>query len=489
MFEKITIGIKVQKDNHFEQIDVHFIKDNSIVNDAEYYNQGNDYMNKRDVIIQVKIKEQTFNVDIEFLGYIVDEIDGIRQEFEKAYNEKKIKMESMDEDEDEDEYDNIDSRNEIKPYDPNLIRVDQKQFTIENSVSKIGNKEIDLNPDFQRKFVWTDITRKSRLIESILLRIPLPVFYLSEDEDGVYHVLDGLQRLTVLNSYLNNEFRLKNLEYLEEECGGRFFASEEKKALDNPDRFLSKKYVRRIKDTMLNFNVVDSRTPEQAKYDIFRRINTGGKPLNRQEMRNAMATLSTRELLGKLSNLEIFKKATGYSVKDTRFADQELVLRFVGFYLIDQDYRNSVPYKGVMATFLDEAIEVLNKYYSYKDEFIRSIFNDFETAMENAYFMFGDKAFKRTQVINKALFLAVSRNSYKFHFDNKLNIGSNIKKRDSFFNDNKNVFWTSRIENYETKSDLINDSLSTGTNEVLKIEHSYTIMQDLMEVLMNETNF
>ncbi|HBM4598798.1 TPA: DUF262 domain-containing protein, partial [Listeria innocua] len=225
MFEKITIGIKVKKNNHFEQIDVHFIKDNSIVNDAEYYNQGNDYMNKRDVIIQVKMKEQTFNVEIEFLGYIVDEIDGIRQEFEKAYNEKKIKMESMDEDEDEDEYDNIDSRNEIKPYDPNLIRVDQKQFTIENSVSKIGNKEIDLNPDFQRKFVWTDITRKSRLIESILLRIPLPVFYLSEDEDGVYHVLDGLQRLTVLNSYLNNEFRLKNLEYLEEECGGRFFAS------------------------------------------------------------------------------------------------------------------------------------------------------------------------------------------------------------------------------------------------------------------------
>ncbi|HHQ1259398.1 TPA: DUF262 domain-containing protein, partial [Listeria innocua] len=223
MFEKITIGIKVKKNNHFEQIDVHFIKDNSIVNDAEYYNQGNDYMNKRDVIIQVKMKEQTFNVEIEFLGYIVDEIDGIRQEFEKAYNEKKIKMESMDEDEDEDEYDNIDSRNEIKPYDPNLIRVDQKQFTIENSVSKIGNKEIDLNPDFQRKFVWTDITRKSRLIESILLRIPLPVFYLSEDEDGVYHVLDGLQRLTVLNSYLNNEFRLKNLEYLEEECGGRFF--------------------------------------------------------------------------------------------------------------------------------------------------------------------------------------------------------------------------------------------------------------------------
>ncbi|HHQ1174439.1 TPA: DUF262 domain-containing protein, partial [Listeria innocua] len=214
MFEKITIGIKVKKNNHFEQIDVHFIKDNSIVNDAEYYNQGNDYMNKRDVIIQVKMKEQTFNVEIEFLGYIVDEIDGIRQEFEKAYNEKKIKMESMDEDEDEDEYDNIDSRNEIKPYDPNLIRVDQKQFTIENSVSKIGNKEIDLNPDFQRKFVWTDITRKSRLIESILLRIPLPVFYLSEDEDGVYHVLDGLQRLTVLNSYLNNEFRLKNLEYL-----------------------------------------------------------------------------------------------------------------------------------------------------------------------------------------------------------------------------------------------------------------------------------
>ena len=108
-----------------------------------------------------------------------------------------------------------------------------------------------------------------------------------------------------------------------------------------PDRYLPRKYVRRIKDTMLNFNVVDSGTPEQAKYDIFRRINTGGKPLNRQEMRNAMANVETRKLLSDLADLLIFKVATGYSVKDTRFADQELILRFIGFYLIDKDYSKS----------------------------------------------------------------------------------------------------------------------------------------------------
>ncbi|PZG33375.1 hypothetical protein C2D64_08510 [Listeria ivanovii] len=485
--EKITIGINVEKDGIKEQIDVHFIKENSAEGSNIYYNQKNGYMDKREVIITENVERSNFKVEIEFGDYIVDELDEIRQEFDKAYNEKKVKLESFDEDEDENDGDanNI----EMKPYDPTLIRVDQKQFTIENTVNKIGSKEIDLNPDFQRKFVWTDITRKSRLIESILLRIPLPVFYLSEDEDGIYHVLDGLQRLTVLNSYLNNEFRLKNLEYLEKECGGRFFEPEDKNLSKKHNQYLPTKYVRRIRDTMLNFNVVDSSTPEPAKYDIFRRINTGGKPLNRQEMRNAMATLETRKLLGQLSNLEIFKKATGYSVKDTRFADQELVLRFIGFYLIDNQYKNSIQYKGVMATFLDEVIEVLNKYYSSKDKFINRVFLDFETAMHNSYRMFGDKGFKRTQVINKALFLSVARNSYNFKLDNELDVVENIKKRDAFFNKSNNDFWDSKIKEYDEKSNLISDSLSTGTNEILKIQNSYNIMNELMEVLINESDY
>ncbi|MGX7031308.1 DUF262 domain-containing protein [Vagococcus zengguangii] len=498
MVETVTIGVNVINREEFtEQIDVRFVKETNDIEEYKYYNLENEYLSKRDITISLdKEKSQVFNVDIEFSENIVDSAEEIRLEFTKSYNDKLYKLQSQDEEEDIEEVDN-----EIKPYDPTLIRVDQKLFTIESTVEKIMKKSIDLNPEFQRKFVWTDITRKSRLIESVMLRIPLPVFYLSEDEDGIYHVLDGLQRLSVLNSYLNNGFRLKNLEYLEEECGGKFFQplsedEDERKAEyeKNPNKYLPQKYVRRINDTMLNFNVVDSRTPDQAKYDIFRRINTGGKPLNRQEMRNAMATPHTRQLLKSLSDLEIFKKATAYSVKDTRFADQELILRFIGFYLIDNEYKHSVQYKGAMANFLDQVIENLNKYYSNREKFQNDIFQAFKRSMENSYELFGDKGFKRTTVINKALFLSVSRNAYRYELINDYNAEQNVELRDLFFNynyelnDDNNTFWIGKVEKLELKSRTIDDSLSTGTNEILKIESAYTIMAEILEVLINESN-
>lgn len=484
MFDKITIGIKVKKNDLSEQIDVDFVRDTSIENVESFYNLENDYLDKRDITINSNKKQVTFDVFIEFDQYIDDTKDDIRLEFDKAYNEKKIRIKTLDED-DEDEYET-----KIQPYDPNLIRVDPKQFTIENTVNKIQKSEIDLNPDFQRKFVWTDITRKSRLIESILLRIPLPVFYLSQDEDGIYHVLDGLQRLTVLNSYLSNEFRLKNLEYLGDECGGLLFGDVDGKLYEEkPDRYLPPKYIRRIKDTMLNFNIVDSGTPEQAKYDIFRRINTGGKPLNRQEMRNAMANEETRKLLSDLAGLLIFKKATDYSVKDTRFADQELILRFIGFYLIDNDYQKAVIYKGAMATFLDQVIEILNKYYSSKLNFRENIFRDFQNSMSNSYLLFGEKGFKRTTIINKALFLSVSRNAYKYEVDVDCDFNKIVHLRDTFFSGEESEFWIQHIDNARHKSIIIDESLSKGTNEILKINDSYEIMSELMEVLVNEQNF
>lgn len=82
--------------------------------------------------------------------------------------------------------------------------------------------DLDLAPDFQRDYVW-DNTRKSRLIESILLNIPLPVFYLARDKNGKIQVVDGVQRLTTIYKFFKNEFKLNHLEYLEDECGGRYF--------------------------------------------------------------------------------------------------------------------------------------------------------------------------------------------------------------------------------------------------------------------------
>ncbi|MCM1541546.1 MAG: DUF262 domain-containing protein [Blautia sp.] len=259
---------------------------------------------------------------------IIEEEEEIRRKFSDSLFENKmnqlINMEDGFDDADEEE-----GNESIKynPYNLKLIRVDTKPFSIRQMNEMIEGGDVDLSPDFQRGFVWNDITRKSRLMESLWLRIPIPVFYFAQDEEGLFQVVDGVQRLTVINSFMKNEFKLKNLEYLAE-CNGKYF----KKASDKADS-LEDMYVRRIEQPQLFVNVIDPQTPGKVKYDIFKRINTGGKALNNQEIRNCLANGRTRSFLHELSRSENFLHATRKSISAARMADEELVLRFMAFYL------------------------------------------------------------------------------------------------------------------------------------------------------------
>lgn len=120
-------------------------------------------------------------------------------------------------------------------------------------------------------------------------------------------------------------------------------------------------YTRRIKQTQLFVNIIDPQTPGKVKYDIFKRINTGGKALNNQEIRNCLANKKTRDLLRELAKSNNFMNATRGSISATRMADEELVLRFVAFYLIDTKKSTVNEYKGGMDLLLDETVEVLNQ--------------------------------------------------------------------------------------------------------------------------------
>ena len=287
------------------------------------------------------------------------------------------------------------------PYNPKLIRVDTKTFSIRQIFEMLEEGEIDLSPDFQRGFVWTDISRKSRLIESLLLRIPLPVFYFAQDEEGLFQVVDGVQRLTVIKSFLNNEFKLKNLEDLTD-CEGKWY-----KHPNLPkEESLTGMYTRRIEQTQLYINIIDPQTPDKVKFDIFKRINTGGKVLNNQEMRNCLANSRTRELLRSLATSEEFLKATRGSISHVRMADEELILRFVAFYLIDEGLSYISEYKGGMDELLDETVNLLNK--ADLSLFI-ALKKEFANAMINAFDIFGNRAFRKSNYINKALFLGLSR--------------------------------------------------------------------------------
>lgn len=315
--------------------------------------------------------------------------------FETKMNQL-INMEDGFDDADEEE------RNEgvkYNPYNPKLIRVDTKTFSIRQMNDLIERGDVDLSPDFQRGFVWNDVTRKSRLIESLLLRIPIPVFYFAQDEEGLFQVVDGVQRLTVINSFINNKFKLKNLEYLSE-CNGKYF----KKQDANSDN-LEDMYVRRIEQTQLFVNVIDPQTPGKVKYDIFKRINTGGKVLNNQEIRNCLANARTRNFLHELSESKDFLRATRKSISAARMADDELVLRFIAFYLADHKIVIN-EYKGGMNELLDDTVEVLN---GLELDIFKEIRQHFFQAMNNAFYLFGDNAFRKANLVNKALFLGISR--------------------------------------------------------------------------------
>lgn len=299
---------------------------------------------------------------------------------------------------------NLDDR--IKPYNPELIRVDSKTFSLKQIFDMIGSGDLNLHPDFQRNLVWDDF-RKSRLIESILLRIPLPMFYFYQDKEGVLSVVDGLQRLSAIREFMENKLVLRDLEHLDQ-CEGCTYSG--KQSIDP-------KYFRWFNMTQIFVNIIDAQSPRKVKYDIFRRINTGGRPLNAQELRNSLAGDGLRQTLQSMTRLKSFVDATGGSVKDTRMDAQELALRFIYFYrLKEQDYaKGEEQYSGNMDDSLDEVVDLLGRR---TEEELAVYVEKFDKSMKLAYYLFGRHAFRRVQpntanesgrsVINKALFVSFS---------------------------------------------------------------------------------
>ena len=306
------------------------------------------------------------------------------------------------------ENDQDDNQDFVNPYDPDTIRVETKSFSLRQIYDMIEAGDIDLTPDYQRNFVW-DNYRKSRLIESILLRIPLPVFYFSQDEDGRINVVDGLQRLTTIVEFMNNKLRLRSLEYLHN-CEGKFYKNDPG---SDARRVIDSKYFRWFNMTQIIVNVIDPQSPSEVKYDIFRRINTGGKPLNSQEIRNCLASPSLRTILKEMAALPSFSVATLKSVKDTRMEAQELALRFIGFSRLYKKDPKLSSYSGNMESTLNNLVDELNKI---KEDELRKYIPLYDNALQSSAHLFGQYAFRKCllshlelnahrQLINKALFI------------------------------------------------------------------------------------
>lgn len=321
---------------------------------------------------------------------------------------------------------------EIEPYNPEELSIDTRPFVMDALLRRLKLGMIVLHPNFQRNEVWTQ-EKKSLLIESLMLNIPLPMFYVSSDEDGYLTVVDGLQRISAIRDFvlgqdylnsgktddernqslLGHGMQLKNLEFWTELNGKQFCE-------------LPQKLQNRILETQFQFTIINPGTPEEVKRNIFKRINTGGLPLSSQEIRNAIYAGKATDLLEELSKLKVFRTATGESVKSIRLEDRELILRFVSFLVRNyKDYNktvtadkwlsdtmiilNAMPnmdtreYRKLISKLKEEPwkIKILSK-----DEIIEY----FTIAMVRSHKLFGKHAFRKSygdqvrRPINRCLF-------------------------------------------------------------------------------------
>jgi len=282
-----------------------------------------------------------------------------------------------------------------EPFDPSQVRIETMTFSIDLLLNRIKHKELDLEADFQIKAgIWSD-KQKSRLIESILIRIPLPVFYIDVSKDDKWLVVDGLQRLSTLDQFvLKNDLGLTGLEF--------YYDFEEKTYEELPRNFQ-----RRILETAVIVYLIRKDSPAQLKFNIFRRLNTGGTILTAQEIRHVLHQGKASQLLKFLADSEEFKTATDNSIRTVRMVDRECILRFLAFSI--------TPYHKYMTSgfdfFLNDAMDTIN---CMNENEIHKLEYQFFRAMKNAYSIFGPYCFRkiyeekidnnRKYPINKALF-------------------------------------------------------------------------------------
>jgi hypothetical protein len=284
-----------------------------------------------------------------------------------------------------------------EPFDPKEIDIQVVQTTMDNLIKRLSHKEIDLNPDFQRT---SDLWRnelKGRLIESLLIRLPIPAFYFDASNDDLWQVVDGLQRLTTIKRFvLDKTLKLSGLEFLKEY---------NKKTIDDLPRSLT----RRIEEAPVTLYLIKPGTPLNVKYSLFYRINTGGLTLNPQEIRHALSQSvnngQASQFLKKIAESDYFKKYV--RVYDKRMLDKELIFRYIAFKIT-----NFEKYKEPMIKFLNEAMELLGRA---DKTLLNKLETDFKKAILISWDIFGENAFRKSikddktrKVINRALFEVIT---------------------------------------------------------------------------------
>lgn len=282
------------------------------------------------------------------------------------------------------------------PFNPNEIEIDTPPYTIGYLVDRLVHNEINMNTEFQRENNLWGPEKQSRLIESILLGLPLPAFYF-DTSNPQWDIIDGLQRCCSIENFcVHKTLNLTGLEFLKEKDGKRYL---EGKSFDELDRTLQRSIITKP----ITVNLI-KKADKKIRFILFKRLNTGGLELKDAEIRNAVYQGIAADTIKDLAKLTEFTDATGGKIPTKRMEDRDFVSRFIAFYL--KDY---TEYQPGLDAFINSTMETLIE--TNKENLV----NDFKRALSMAVEIFGNDAFrKRTDTVhgrrplNKAYFEVIT---------------------------------------------------------------------------------
>lgn len=268
------------------------------------------------------------------------------------------------------------------PIDDEVTVLSQSDWTISTLDEKYKKGKLNLQPTYQREYVWqTRPELPSRLIESLLLEIPIPPLYFGKMQDGDLEVIDGQQRLTTLIQFVRNQFPLKKLQRRSDLNGKHY-----KDLLDRDQT--------KISDATIRSVVIDARSNADLRYEVFERLNRGSMALNEQELRNCVYRGPFNDLIAELENDPSWRKVKGGVKPDLRFVEREMILRFFAFVNRQQFYA------GNLKRFLNEYMKDFAPSNSVQLQAQASMFRE---AMKNIYAVFGPSAGRLYTVNEKTL--------------------------------------------------------------------------------------
>jgi len=347
----------------------------------------------------------------------------------------------------------------LDPFNPKEVDIQVVSSIMDAIIKRLKNKEIDLIPGFQRS---PDLWKKSlqgRLIESLLINLPIPAFYFDAKDDEKWQIVDGLQRLSTIKNFVVDKIsKLSGLEFLKEYDG---------KTFDELPRTLQ----RRIEEFPVTLYLIKPGTPSKVKYSLFHRINTGGMSLKPQEIRHAInqgvnngrASLFLKEL----SENEDFCRLV--RIQSNRMSNCELVLRHFAFII-----QGKSIYKSSMIKYLDDGMELLggcteNELEAYK--------NGFKRSMQLAWTLFDEHAFKksfvessRIKVVNKPLFESLS---VALSLLNERESETLISNKSTFLDSFKVLMRTNNFSNSISKSTANTEAFNYRFVEMDKLVHDF----------------